>query len=118
MTSFRVLISAPYMLAVIDRFRGRFERLGIALSLADVRERLEEYELLPLVGDIDGTICGDDRITARVLEVATPRLRVISKWGTGIDSIDLEAARRLGVRVCNTPELSPIPWRKIGRAHV
>ena len=103
MMSFRVLISAPYMLAVIDRFRGRFERLGIALSLADVRERLEEYELLPLVGDIDGTICGDDRFTARVLEVATPRLRVISKWGTGIDSIDLEAARRLGVRVCNTP---------------
>lgn len=103
MTSFRVLISAPYMLAVIDRFRGRFERLGIALSLAEVRERLEEHELLPLVGDIDGTICGDDRFTARVLEVATPRLRVISKWGTGIDSIDLEAARRLGVRVCNTP---------------
>ena len=103
MMSFRVLISAPYMLAVIDRFRGRFERLGIALSLAEVRERLEEHELLPLVGDIDGTICGDDRFTARVLEVATPRLRVISKWGTGIDSIDLEAARRLGVRVCNTP---------------
>jgi D-3-phosphoglycerate dehydrogenase len=103
MMSFRVLISAPYMLAVIDRFRRRFERLGIALSLAEVRERLEEHELLPLVGDIDGTICGDDRFTARVLEVATPRLRVISKWGTGIDSIDLEAARRLGVRVCNTP---------------
>jgi hypothetical protein len=41
MMSFRVLISAPYMLAVIDRFRRRFERLGIALSLAEVRERLE-----------------------------------------------------------------------------
>lgn len=103
MTSFRVLISAPYMLTVIDRFRARLETLGIALSLAEVRERLEEHELLPLVGDIDGAICGDDRFTARVLEAATPRLRVISKWGTGIDSIDLEAARRLGVRVCNTP---------------
>jgi phosphoglycerate dehydrogenase-like enzyme len=101
--SYRVLVSAPYMLPVIDRFRSRLQSLGIILSLAQVRERLEEHELLPLVGDIDGVICGDDRFTAQVLQAAAPRLRVISKWGTGIDSIDLEAARRFGVRVCNTP---------------
>lgn len=101
--SWRVLVSAPYMLPVIDRFRGELEGLGIELSLANVRERLEEEDLLGLVGQIDGVICGDDRFTARVLEAAAPRLRVISKWGTGIDSIDQEAARRLGIRVCNTP---------------
>lgn len=91
------------MLPVIERFRDEFEGKGIELVVASVRERLEEGELLQLVGKIDGVICGDDRFTARVLEVAAPRLRVISKWGTGIDSIDQEAARRLGIRVCNTP---------------
>lgn len=101
--TFKVLISAPYMLPVVERFRERFTRAGVALCVAEVRERLEEEELLQLVGDVDGVICGDDRFSERVLTAAVPRLRVISKWGTGIDTIDLAAAARLGVRVCNTP---------------
>jgi len=58
--------------------------------------------LLRWIPGVQGVICGDDRFTARVLESAD-RLRVISKWGTGIDSIDQEACRRLGIVVRNTP---------------
>lgn len=99
--SWRVLISAPYFLPVIEEYRQRLEQAGIELVIANVRERLSEAELLPLVPAIHGAICGDDQFTARVLHAA-PHLKVISKWGTGIDSIDTEAATRLGVRVCNT----------------
>jgi D-3-phosphoglycerate dehydrogenase len=101
--SWRVLVSAPYMLPVLEEFRPRLEREGVEVFAADVRERLSEEELLPLVAEIDGAICGDDRFTERVLGSA-PRLKVISKWGTGIDSIDSSAAARLGIRVCNTPD--------------
>jgi D-3-phosphoglycerate dehydrogenase / 2-oxoglutarate reductase len=98
---FRVLVTAPYFLPEVERFRAGLEAAGIELVTTDVSERLEEDELLPLVGAVDGVICGDDRFSERVL-AAAPRLRVLSKWGTGIDSIDQEACRRRGVRVCRT----------------
>jgi D-3-phosphoglycerate dehydrogenase len=90
------------MLPVIDRFREQLKSENVDLIPAKVNERLSEEELLDVIADIDGIICGDDRITAKVL-AAAPRLKVISKWGTGIDSIDAQAAAERGIRVCRTP---------------
>ena len=104
-----VLVSAPYMLPVIDRFRPLFAEYGVELVLADVKERLDEDALLAYAGRFDGVLCGDDRFSARVLEAYTPRLKVISKWGTGIDSIDKETAERLDIRVCRTPNAFTLP---------
>jgi D-3-phosphoglycerate dehydrogenase / 2-oxoglutarate reductase len=98
-----ILFSAPYMIPFLDRFRPVFERYGLDLITPPVRERLEEADILKYAGQIDGAICGDDRYTERVLKACAPRLKVISKWGTGIDSIDSEAAARLGIKVCRTP---------------
>lgn len=102
MARFKVLVSAPYFQPVIERFRGIFEDEDIELVAPPVMERLSEDELLVWVGDIDGAIAGDDAFTEKVLS-ASPRLRVISKWGTGIDSIDRDACARRGIVVCNTP---------------
>ena len=102
MTPRRILISAPYAMPVIDRYREALEPNGFEVIVPSVHERLSESELLPLVGDLEGAICGDDQFTARVIDAA-PHLRVISKWGTGIDSIDQAAAARRGIQVCNTP---------------
>jgi len=104
-----ILFSAPYMIPFIDRFRPCFEHFGLELIVADVKERLEEEQLMAYAGKFDGAICGDDRFTARVLEACSPRLKVISKWGTGIDSIDQQAAARLGIPVGNTPNAFTLP---------
>lgn len=103
MPRWKVLISAPHAMPAIARYRAELGECGCELVVRSVEERLEEEDLLPLVSDVDGIICGDDRITRRVLEHA-PRLRVISKWGTGTDSIDRQSADQRGVVVCNTPD--------------
>lgn len=99
--TYKVLVTAPYMLPVVDRFADFFAEHDIEAVSADVEERMEEEDLLPLVGDYHGVICGDDRFTAKVMDAA-PALRVISKWGTGIDSIDKSAADERGIWVCRT----------------
>ncbi len=98
----RVLVSAPYLQPVLNQYRPLFDGEEIELVVPSIQERLEEEELLPLVRDIDGAICGDDQFTSRVLQEAR-KLKVIAKWGTGTDSIDKETARALGIVVCNTP---------------
>jgi D-3-phosphoglycerate dehydrogenase len=116
---FRVLVTAPYFLPEVERFRPELAAAGVELVTAEVSERLEEEALLPLVGDVDGVVCGDDRFTERVL-AAAPRLKVLSKWGTGIDSIDQQACRRRGVRVCRTLDAfsGPVAESVIGYALV
>ena len=98
-----ILLSAPYMLSFLDRFRPVFERYDLALIIPEVNERLEEADLLQYAGEFDGAICGDDHFTEQVLVACAPRLKVISKWGTGIDSIDQAAAAKLSIQICNTP---------------
>jgi len=104
-----ILFSAPYMVSAFDRFRPVLEHYGLDLITPKVRERLDEVELLKYAGQFDGAICGDDNYSLRVLEACAPRLVVISKWGTGIDSIDSTAAVRLGIQVCRTPNAFTLP---------
>ena len=97
----KVLITAPYMQPAIERYRPVFKEHNIQIMLPPVRERLSEEELLSHIDGIHWVISGDDHFTERVLKRAK-NLKVISKWGTGIDSIDLDACERLGVAVRNT----------------
>lgn len=70
-----------------------------------IRERgpLPEERMLELVGDIDGMICGDDAITAAVIDKALPRLKIISKYGIGLDKIDVEHTDKVGVPLTFCP---------------
>ena len=104
-----ILYSAPYMIPLLPRYRPLLEGLGLDLIVPEVHERLGETELLSYAGQFDGTVCGDDHYTPLVLEACSPRLKVISKWGTGIDSIDQQTAGKLGIQVCNTPNAFTLP---------
>ncbi len=104
-----VLFTAPYMIPFVDRFKPVFDKYNIELIVPDVRERMEEEDLMKYAGQFDGAICGDDRFNARVIEACAPRLKVISKWGTGIDSLDASACARHGVKIGRTPNAFTTP---------
>ncbi len=104
-----ILISAPYMMPTISRFTGILNHYGCETIVANVHERLSEEEILAYAGKFDGVLCGDDRFSPRVIDACLPRLKVISKWGTGIDSIDKVYGESAGVTVRNTPNAFTLP---------
>jgi phosphoglycerate dehydrogenase-like enzyme len=106
---YTVLFTAPYMIPFVDRFKPVFDQYNIDLIVPDVHERMEESDLLNYAGQFDGAICGDDRYSARVIEACLPRLKVISKWGTGIDSIDAEACSHYEIKLCRTSNAFTLP---------
>lgn len=99
-----VLITCPQLQQTINLYRALFAEHGIEIELPHVVQKLSESQLLEIIDRFDGVIAGDDEFTARVLEKGK-RLRVITKWGVGVDAIDIEAAKRLGIRVYNTPNV-------------
>jgi D-3-phosphoglycerate dehydrogenase len=84
---------------------GSFHDLLASKGYELVRERgpLPEARMLELAGDFDGFLCGDDAITRAVLQKSLPRLKVISKYGIGLDKVDVKAATELKIPVCFTP---------------
>jgi len=72
-------------------------------QIITARGPLNEADTLALVGDVDGYICGDDAITRKVLEKARPKLKVLSKYGIGVDKIDVKSATEFGIPVLFTP---------------
>ena len=70
-----------------------------------IRERgpIPEKRMLDLVGDIDAFLCGDDEITSKVIDRALPRLKVVSKYGIGLDKIDVEYLTDKGVPLTFCP---------------
>jgi len=97
------------MLPELDRFLPEFKKHGLDTLIAQVDERLNEDEILSYAGKFDATVCGDDQYTARALKACSPRLKVLSKWGTGIDSFDQEAAKKLGIKIYRTPNAFTLP---------
>ncbi len=84
---------------------GIHHEMLAATGFEIVRERgpLPESKMLELAGQFDAYLCGDDALTRAVITKSLPRLKVISKYGIGLDKIDVAAATELKVPVLFTP---------------
>ncbi|MFP6873471.1 MAG: phosphoglycerate dehydrogenase [Verrucomicrobiales bacterium] len=84
---------------------GEHHEILAATGWQIVRERgpLPEEEMLGLAGGFDGFLCGDDAITGAVIDKSLPTLKVISKYGIGLDKIDVNYATGKKLPILFTP---------------
>lgn len=87
---------SPEALAVL-------ERQGYELILNPYDRTLTENELVAMIAGASGMIAGSDHVTERVLKAGAPSLKVVAKQGVGYNTIDVEAAKNLGIAVTITP---------------
>jgi D-3-phosphoglycerate dehydrogenase len=102
-SALRVLISTSTFGVADPAPLTRLRQEGFEISVNPHGRVLTEDEIADLLTDVDGLIAGTEPLSERVLS-QSPRLRVISRVGVGIERIDLDAAERLGVQVFITPD--------------
>lgn len=102
----KVLVTCPPMLGMIDEFRPLFEVKNVELIAPDVVQTLSEEELIAILPQMDGWIIGDDPATRRVFEAGIKgNLKAAVKWGVGVDNVDFDACKELGIPITNTPKM-------------
>jgi len=84
----------------IEEEKKEFGRIGAELILAQIKE---EEDLIRVCKEADGLINQYARLTRRVLE-NLPKCKVISRYGVGLDPVDLRAATDFGIIVANVPD--------------
>ncbi len=99
---YKILISAIPLVPIFKKYKKFFDTKRYSIDLKKTDQYLNETQLLKIIDKYHGVICGDDEFSRRVLMKAS-NLKVISKWGTGINSIDLNFAKIKKIKVLNTP---------------
>lgn len=90
----------------------------IEVVLNPFKRKLSEKEVSELLtSDVIGMIAGVEPLTTKVLS-GTKSLKVISRCGVGLDTVDLDAAKKLGICVTNTPDAPTIPVAELTMAHM
>lgn len=100
---FRVLITWQSIIKKINIYKKILKKNNILYDCKMPKQCFSSSELKKYIHKYDGVICGDDEFNSDVLSKAK-KLKVISKWGTGIDSIDTVSAKKRGIKVYNVKD--------------
>ncbi|WP_420120162.1 NAD(P)-dependent oxidoreductase [Nakamurella sp.] len=98
-------MTAPTVLVTARSFGTGRRDLAADLSADGIRVLrgpADHRTLAPLLAEVDAWIAGTGPVTDEHL-AAAPRLRIVARYGVGVDAVDLVAAARRGILVTNTP---------------
>jgi len=102
-----ILVTPTSFAKYNNDYRFMLESLVKKVTYNTTGRPLSEKDLLPLVSGIDGFIAGLDDITYGVIKAAG-NLKVIARYGAGVDRVDLKAAKNSGIFVTNTPGVNSV----------
>lgn len=96
-----------YKVAISDCDHGAMEVEKNVFGEADIAWELfdckTEDDVIRYCADVDGILSQYAPIKARAIE-KLPRLKVLSRYGVGVDNLDIGSATRKGIAVCNVPD--------------
>tara|TARA_B100001248_G_scaffold59713_1_gene40918 strand:- start:1975 stop:2946 length:972 start_codon:yes stop_codon:yes gene_type:complete len=101
--NFRILITWQSIIKKINLYKKILKKNNILYDCKMPKQCFSSSELKKYIHKYDGVICGDDEFNLDVLSKAK-KLKVISKWGTGIDSIDVISAKKRNIKVYNVKD--------------
>ncbi|MEZ5445053.1 MAG: D-glycerate dehydrogenase [Gammaproteobacteria bacterium] len=97
----KVLVTRAWPEEVEAEMRKRYDvtlnATDTPMTVAELQDALRNYDA------VCPTVC--DRITAEVLGAQPMRAKILGNFGVGFNHVDLEAARKAGLTVTNTPEV-------------
>lgn len=100
----RVVVLDAIGEAVADKLRALLPE-GFELSYATERS---DQHLATIIAEADHAVSGQVAVSAEVLQAAT-RLKLLHKWGVGVDNLDVDAAQKLGIKVARTTGSNAVP---------
>ncbi len=98
----KILITPRSFASFSDKSLKMFTERGYEIKRNNTGRPYEKEEMLKLIRDIDGIIIGIDELSAEIIEEADA-LKVISKYGIGLDNIDINTATNMKIIVTSTP---------------
>jgi len=99
MTASGTILIADYDFADVEIERSIIEGAGFELRAAQCKS---EDDVIEAGRDVDGVLAQYAHIGARAIDAFT-RCRVIARYGTGVDIVDVDAATRRNIQVTNAP---------------
>jgi D-3-phosphoglycerate dehydrogenase len=100
---YKVIVWCP----LSERQQARLREQGYEIEMFSGAGGMSEDELVQHIAQFDALIVGLDPI-GRAMMAAGDRLKVVSRFGIGLDSVDVQAATELGIVVTNTPGASKV----------
>ncbi len=100
----KVLVTPTSFLKPVNAAaKNRLEAFADEVRYNETGKPLQGQQLIDMLQDVDGYIAGVDYITANVVAAASSKLKVISRYGAGVDRVDVAACTKRGITVTNTP---------------